>query len=259
MVNIDLQIERGEFVVLTGPSGCGKTTLCRCINGLIPSFYNGTLTGQVTICGLEVRDHPTSQLAKHAGMVFQNPDNQLFSLSVERDVAFGPENLGLPRGETRKRVEWAMAATGISDLRDRAPYELSGGQQQRAAIASVLAMQPEIMVLDEPTSFLDPMSAEGIISVIANLNRTLRITTILVEHRLDLVSQYADRVIVMDDGKIELNGAPSDVYGERAHLIGIGLPRVTLLFHQLRRAGFRLTSNPTTVDEAVKELRVLLK
>jgi energy-coupling factor transporter ATP-binding protein EcfA2 len=192
-------------------------------------------------------------------MVFQNPDNQLFSLSVERDVAFGPENLGLPRAEIRKRVEWAMASTGISELRDRAPYELSGGQQQRAAIASVLAMQPEIMVLDEPTSFLDPMSAEEIVSVIANLNRSLRITTILVEHRLDIVSQYADRVIVMDDGKIALNGPPSDVYGEKAHLIGIGLPRVTLLFHQLRRSGIRVTSNPTTFQDAAEELRGLMR
>jgi energy-coupling factor transporter ATP-binding protein EcfA2 len=192
-------------------------------------------------------------------MVFQNPDNQLFSLSVERDVAFGPENLGLPRAEIRKRVDWAMAATGITDLRDRAPYELSGGQQQRAAIASVLAMQPEIMVLDEPTSFLDPMSAEGIISVIADLNRSLHITTILVEHRLDIVSQHANRVIVMDDGKIALNGSPSDVYGEKAHLIGIGLPRVTLLFHQLRRSGIAVTSNPTTIQDATEELRGLLK
>ncbi len=259
MIDVNLKIEEGEFVVLTGPSGCGKTTLCRCLNGLIPSFYNGTLTGRITVDGLEIRDHPTSELARHVGMVFQNPDNQLFSLSVERDVAFGPENLGLPRAEIRKRVEWAMQVTGISDLRDRAPYELSGGQQQRAAIASILAMQPGIMVLDEPTSFLDPRTAEEIIYVIADLNRKLKITTILVEHRLDIVSQYATRVVVMDEGRIALDGEPAEVYGEKAHLIGIGLPRVTLLFHQLRRAGAKLHSNPVTLEEAAEELRRHLK
>jgi energy-coupling factor transporter ATP-binding protein EcfA2 len=254
-----MNIQEGEFVVLTGPSGCGKTTVCRCLNGLIPNFYNGLLTGRVIVDGLDIREHPTSELARHVGLVFQNPDNQLFSLSIERDVAFGAENLGLSRAEIRKRVDWALGVTDISELRDRAPYELSGGQQQRAAIACVLAMQPRLMVLDEPTSFLDPKTAEEIIRVIGHLNRNLKITTILVEHRLDLVSQYASRVIIMDRGRVALDGAPSEVYGERARLIGIGLPRVTFLFHQLRKAGVGVTRNPTTIAEAAGELRGLLK
>jgi energy-coupling factor transporter ATP-binding protein EcfA2 len=259
MENISMSVDNGEFVILTGPSGCGKTTFCRCLNGLIPNFYSGDLQGELSVDGIDIRGKPTAELATHVGFVFQNPENQLFSLSVERDVAFGLENLGMPREEALKRVNWAMDATGILDLREKAPYELSGGQQQRAAIAGVLAMRPSILVLDEPTSFLDPKSAEEIIGVIAKLNRELGLTTLLVEHRLDIVSRYANRVIVMDKGKIALDGPPSEVFGEDARLIGIGLPRVTMLFHLLRRDGFPAGINPITVEQASKELRRLLK
>jgi len=248
----------GEFVVLTGPSGCGKTTICRCLNGLIPNFYSGEFTGELIVDGMNVKDHSTAEMATHVGLVFQNPENQLFSLSIERDVAFGPENLGLSREETRKRVDWALEVTGITDLKDKPPYELSGGQQQRAAIAAVLAMQPKVIVLDEPTSFLDPRSALEILGVISGLNERLGITIILVEHRLDLVSKHANRVIVMDDGKIVLDGTPRDVYGEQARLIGIGLPRVTTLFNLLRKEGLEFSRAPTTVDEAAYELRKML-
>ena len=159
MENVSVSIEKGEFVILTGPSGCGKTTLCRCLNGLIPNFYSGDLTGNLEVDGVDVTGKTTAELASHVGFVFQNPENQLFSLSVERDVGFGLENMGVPREEAIERVQWAMRATGILDLRSKAPYELSGGQQQRAAIAGILAMRPKILVLDEPTSFLDPKSA----------------------------------------------------------------------------------------------------
>jgi len=258
MDNVNLTIEKGEFVILTGPSGCGKTTFCRCLNGLIPNFYSGNLQGDLEVDGLKVEGKSTAELATHVGFVFQNPENQLFSLSVERDVAFGLENLGVPREEAIERVRWAMESTGILELRDKAPYELSGGQQQRAAIAGVLAMQPSILVLDEPTSFLDPKSAVDIVKVIARLNQELQLTILLVEHRLDIVSQYANRVVVMDKGTIALDGPPSEVYGDNARLIGIGLPRVTMLFHLLRRDGFPLTRNPTTVDEASAALRGLI-
>lgn len=256
--DISLDISSGEFVVLTGPSGCGKTTVCRCLNGLIPNFYSGEFTGELIVNGMNVKDHTTAEMAPHVGLVFQNPENQLFSLSIERDVAFGPENLGLSREETRKRVDWALEVTGITDLKDKPPYELSGGQQQRAAIAAVLAMQPKVIILDEPTSFLDPKSALEILGVISDLNRRLGITIILVEHRLDIVSKHANRVIVMDDGKIVLDGTPKDVYGEQARLIGIGLPRVTTLFNLLRKEGLQLPRAPTTVDEAAYELRKML-
>jgi len=256
--DINLSIDRGEFVILTGPSGCGKTTLCRCFNGLIPHFYNGELKGEVIVAGLKVDEHPTYELACHVGMVFQNPENQLFALSVEKDVAFGLENLGLPREEIRKRVDWAMKMTGIYELRERAPYELSGGQQQRVAIASILAMQSEVMVLDEPTSFLDPLGAKQIFDVIYRLNRELGITVILVEHRLDLAANYATRVIVMNDGKIVMDGPPKKILSsEKAKLIGIGIPKATRLYQILKNDGIPLRRNKTPITpKEVAELIV---
>ena len=257
MEDVTFSIDQGSFTILTGPSGCGKTTLCRCLNGLIPNFYSGELSGELVVDGVNVEGKATAELATHIGFVFQNPENQLFSLSVERDVGFGLENLSVPREEALRRVEWAMRATGIYELREKAPHELSGGQQQRAAIAGVLAMRPNILVLDEPTSFLDPKSAEEIVAVIAKLGRDLGLTILLVEHRLDIVSRYADRVIVMDLGKIRLDGPPREVYNDQARLIGIGLPRVTMLFHLLRSDGINLR-NPITVEEASDELRKLM-
>ncbi len=256
--DLTFSVDEGQFVILTGPSGCGKTSVCRCLNGLIPHFYSGELEGDLTVCGLSIREKSTSELARKVGFVFQNPENQLFSLSVERDVAFGPENLGLPRSETRKRVDWALEVTGISGLRYRAPYELSGGQQQRAAIAAVLAMKPEVMVLDEPTSFLDPKSAVDILKVVHDLNKTLGMTIVLVEHRLDLASQYADRVIIMDKGATILDGKPSEVLGEKARLIGVGIPRITLLAQLLQKDGLSFASIPISVEDASVAIRRLL-
>ena len=260
--DITLSIDRGEFVILTGPSGCGKTTLCRCFNGLIPHFYNGKLEGEVIVAGLRVDEHPTHELARHVGLVFQNPENQLFALSVEKDVAFGLENLGLPREEIRKTVDWAMKTTGIYELRERAPYELSGGQQQRVAIAAVLAMRPEVMVLDEPTSFLDPVGAKQIFDVIYNLNQKLGITVILVEHRLDLAANYATRVIVMNEGKIVLDGSPKKILSsEEARLIGIGIPKATMLYQILKNDGLPLRGNetPVTPEETAKLIEEALR
>lgn len=251
LVDVSLTLEKGEFVVLTGPSGCGKTTLCRCFNGLIPHFYSGKLEGAIRVAGLEVSEHSIYELAVHVGLVFQNPENQLFALSVEKDVAFGLENLGLPRDDMRRRVDWALQMTGIEDLRERTPHELSGGQQQRVAIASVLAMKPDVMVLDEPTSFLDPLGAQKIFEVIDDLNKKLGITVILVEHRLDLASRYANRVIVMDEGKVALDGKPLEVFSsERARLIGVGIPKATRLYQILRESGVHLNKVPVNSREA---------
>lgn len=256
-----LKIEKGEFVILTGPSGCGKTTLCRCFNGLIPHFYQGELTGDIQIAGLNVADNPIHKLALHVGLVFQNPENQLFALSVEKDVAFGLENLGVPREKMQKQVKWALEISGISNLRERAPDELSGGQQQRVAIASIIAMRPEIMVLDEPTSFLDPMGAKKIFEVIDKLSKSLGITVILVEHRLDLAARYANHVIVMDKGKIILDGEPRKVLGsQRARLLGVGIPKATRLYQILEEEnGLKTDKVPVTSEEITKLLREVLK
>ena len=257
---VTITINKGDFVILTGPSGCGKTTLCRCFNGLIPHFYNGTLEGTIDVAGINVADTPIHELARHVGLVFQNPENQLFALSVEKDVAFGLENLAVPRDEMRKRVDLALKMTGISDLAERPPHELSGGQQQRVALASVLAMQPDVMVLDEPTSFLDPVGAEKIFEVINELNQKFGITIILVEHRLDLAAKYANHVIVMDDGKVALTGSPREIFNsEEAHLIGVGIPKATKLYQQLNKNGVDLKTVPITPQEAANLLREVLK
>jgi energy-coupling factor transporter ATPase len=258
--DVSITIEKGDFVILTGPSGCGKTTLCRCFNGLIPHFYSGKLEGNLNVANLKVADSKIHELAKHVGFVFQNPENQLFALSVEKDVAFGLENFGMPRDEMRKRVNWALQTADIENLRERAPHELSGGQQQRVAIASVLAMQPEVMVLDEPTSFLDPLGALKIFQVINELNKKLGITVVLVEHRLDLASKYANHVIVMDEGKVVLDGDPRSVFNsEEARLIGVGIPKATRLYQILKDDnGIRLSKAPVNSEEAAQLLREVL-
>jgi energy-coupling factor transporter ATPase len=259
--DVSIKVEKGEFVLITGPSGCGKTTLCRCFNGLIPHFYQGELSGEIIVADMKATEHPTYEMAKHVGLVFQNPENQLFALSIEKDVAFGLENLGFPREEMRKRVDWALNLTGIYELRERSPHEVSGGQQQRVAIAAVLAMQPEIIVLDEPTSFLDPLSAEKIFEVIYELNKKLGITVVLVEHRLDLTAKYANHIIVMDEGRICFDGEPREVLSkEESRLMGIGIPKATLLYQMLRKEGMKLNSTtPLSSEELATLLMEALK
>lgn len=261
LLNVSIKIEKGEFTLITGPSGCGKTTLCRCFNGLIPHFYQGELKGEVVVAGLKVAEKQIYELAKHVGLVFQNPENQLFALSVEKDVAFGLENLGVPREKLRTRVDWALRLTGIQDLRERAPYELSGGQQQRVAIASVLAMQPEIIVLDEPTSFLDPLGAKKIFEDIYELNKKLGITVVLVEHRLDLTARYTDHIVIMDEGRIVLDGDPREILNsEQARLIGVGIPKATRLYQILQKDGIDFGCFiPLSSEELAASLREALK
>ena len=257
---ISLNIEKGEFVLITGPSGCGKTSLCRTFNGLIPHFYQGELKGQVIVAEQDITSKKTFDMAKYVGLVFQNPENQLFALSIEKDVAFGLENLGMSREEMRKRVDWALKLAGIYDLRERSPHEVSGGQQQRVAIASVLAMQPEIIVLDEPTSFLDPLSAERIFDVIYRLNQEQGITVVLVEHRLDLTAKYANHLVVMDKGKICFEGTPRDILcNDEISRIGVGIPKATLLYKKLKMAGFDVNNQtPLSSDELADQLLKVL-
>src|SRR5881397_2125113 len=259
---VNFGVERGEFVLLAGPSGCGKTTLCRCLNGLIPHFYPGVQEGEILVDGSNVTSMPTSEVSRKVGYVFQNPENQLFALTVEKDVAFGPENLGLTRQEIRDRVDWAMDAAGTVALKDLAPYELSGGQQQRVALAGVLAMKPSVIVLDEPTSFLDPRTAEEVMGAVDGLRRENGITVIVVEHRLDLVGRYAERIVVMDHGRIVADGTVEDILDsefDRLSGLGIGLPKVSLLWSMLRRDGLVSERLPTHVESAVKMLSERLR
>lgn len=254
--DVSLKIEKGEFVLITGPSGCGKTTLCRCFNGLVPHFYQGEIKGEIRVAGINTLDHHTYEMAKHVGLVFQNPENQLFALSIEKDVAFGLENVGVSRAEMRNKVDWALKQTGIYDIRERSPHEISGGQQQRVAIAAVLAMEPDIIVLDEPTSFLDPLSAERIFEVIYRLNKEHGITVILVEHRLDLTAKYTDHLIVMDQGSLRFEGDPRQIFSnEETRLIGVGIPKATLLYQMLKKEGLKLgEKTPLSSQELADQL-----
>ena len=214
------------------------------------------MRGDIEVAGLMVKDHATSELAQYVGFVFQNPENQLFALSVEKDIAFGLENLGISREDMRRRVDWAMDLVGISPLKDKAPFELSGGQQQRVAIACILAMQPKIMVLDEPTSFLDPIAANTLFGIIKQLNRELGLTTIVVEHRLDLLSVYASRVLIMDCGRIVADGAPRDIFlSKQVEALGIGVPKITKLHQMLESQGLNLGETPVSVEELANEIR----
>ncbi len=254
---VSLSIGRGEFILLTGPSGCGKSTVCRCLNGLIPNFYQGELTGDLKVNGVSTSTQLTSELSRHVGYVFQNPENQLFALTVEKDIAFGPENLGLSRDEIRLRVDNAMQITNTSGLKSLAPYELSGGQQQRVALAGVLAMQPSVIVLDEPTSFLDPKTAEDVIAATERLRQDQGITILVVEHRLDLVSRYAERIIVMNKGEVIADGGLEETLDSQLETLtglGVGVPRVSLLWAMLRRDGFVTGKVPTHVEEAADNL-----
>ncbi len=246
--DVDLRVERGEFVLLTGPSGCGKSTLCRLLNGLIPHFYPGELEGEVRVAGHDVRGTPTHVLARHVGMVFQNPENQLFLSTVERELAFGLENLGYPREVMERRVREALEAFGLVDLKDRGPHELSGGQQQKVAIASVMVMEPEVLVMDEPTANLDPLSAEEVIDLVNKLRLERGVTVILVEHRLEIALRYATRMVIMDEGAVVADGDPREVIVSEAAKI-VGIPRVVEAYSRLGEEGVRLPSVPLSPEE----------
>jgi len=252
---VDLTVDEGEFILLTGPSGCGKTTFCRCLNGLIPHFYHGELEGEVTVTGLSTRENSTAKLAQNVGLIFQNPDNQIFALTVEKDVAFGLENLGIPKELMLEDIDWALEKTGISHLRERGTHELSGGQKQRLSIASILAMRPKLLVLDEPTSFLDPLGAIRIFKVLEALNRDHGITIILIEHRVDLASQYVDRVILVSDGRILRTGTPEEVFTlEETRLTGVGIPKILELSKRLNQRGLAFEPLPLSPDSFIEQL-----
>ncbi len=224
---LSLGINRGEFVLLTGPSGCGKSTLVRCLSGLIPHSSTATMTGRVTVDGLDTAAHAVAELAMHVGLVFQNPATQLFASTVAEEVTFGPRNLGLPLEEVAARSRFALEATGMEHLAERATRTLSLGEQQRVAIAAVLAMRPKILVLDEPTSNLDLKGTEAVLETLRRLRDEYGLTIVIIEHRLSECVKVAGRAVVMDRGRIVLDGPPESVFSHRGLLsdLGIRYPR----------------------------------
>jgi len=260
--DVNLEIEDGEFVLITGPSGGGKSSLCRCFNGLIPHFYGGKLAGRVEVQGLDTKNCSPRELATRVGMIFQDPESQLVTMDAEREIAFGLENLGFSRTLITKRIEESLDTLSISHLRHRTLHDLSGGEKQKVAIASVLALHPEILVLDEPTSELDPNSAEEVLSMLERLNDELGITVILVEHRLDRVVQHIDRLVVLHRGRVVADGRAGDVFiqnYEELTEIGTGIPPIIKLAHELRKTGINMNGIPLTVKEGRISLRNALQ
>lgn len=251
VTNLSIDIKSGEFVVVIGRNGSGKSTFARLLNALlIPD------EGVVFIKGLDTSDEKHLwEIRRSAGMVFQNPDNQIIGTIVEEDVAFGPENLGVPPHEIEKRVHEALGMVGILEHRTHAPHLLSGGQKQRVAIAGVLAMKPQCIILDEATSMLDPVGRKEVMKVLKKLNNEEGITIIHITHHMDEAS-LAKRVVVVDDGKIVLDGTPKEVFSnvDRVKKIGLDVPQVTELFYNLKQEGIDLPDSILNVDEAFKAL-----
>ena len=249
--DLSLDIEQGSFVAVLGHNGCGKSTLAKHLNAIL--LPEG---GTVTVYGLDTKQEENLlAIRQQVGMVFQNPDNQIVSNVVEEDVAFAPENLGVPTQEIRRRVDEALEAVGMAAYKKHAPHLLSGGQKQRVAIAGVLAMQPKTIVLDEPTAMLDPQGRQEVVSIVEKLSREQNITVILITHHMD-EAICADRVIAMDDGKIIADGAPKDVFTKIDLLQSVGLtaPQTTLLLKALDDDGCALPLDALSVDDCAQAL-----
>ena len=243
---VSVTIEKGSFTVVLGHNGSGKSTFAKHLNAvLLPCG------GAVYVEGMDTRDERMLlEIRRRTGMVFQNPDNQIVANVVEEDVAFGPENLGVPTAEIRRRVDDALAAVGMEQFARHAPHLLSGGQKQRIAIAGILAMEPECIVLDEATAMLDPAGRREVIDTVRRLNRERGITVVLITHHM-AEAESADRVIVMNDGQVAMDGAPHDVFAQvdRLHELGLAAPDTVELLHLLREAGIDVPLTGLTVDE----------
>jgi energy-coupling factor transport system ATP-binding protein len=253
--NININIKKGEFVAVLGHNGSGKSTLAKHFNAiLLPSG------GAVYIRGMDTRnENLLYEIRREIGMVFQNPDNQIVATIVEEDVAFALENLGVPSQEIRKTVDWALETVGMSEYKKHAPHLLSGGQKQRIAIAGILAMKPECIVLDEPTAMLDPIGRGEVINTLKRLNKSEEITIILITHNMD-EAVFAHRVLVMNDGEIIKEGTPADVFSdvEGMKSVGLDVPQVTELMYELRKEGIDVPQDVLTIEQAYEVLSEVL-
>ena len=244
--HVSLQVHEGEFLAVLGHNGSGKSTLAKLLNAL----YLPT-EGHITVCGMDTQsDEDLWEIRQKAGMIFQNPDNQLVATVVREDVAFGLENLGIPREEMIPRIDAALQAVGMSQFAEAAPHMLSGGQKQRIAIAGILAMQPSVIIADESTAMLDPSGRLEVLSTIRRLNREKGITVVLITHHMS-EAEDADRVIVMNDGTVAMDGTPCQVFSrvEELHAFGLAAPDTVELLYELRQAGLPVALDSLTVDQ----------
>jgi energy-coupling factor transport system ATP-binding protein len=258
--NISIEIKQGEFVALIGHTGSGKSTLIQHINGLLKPTSGTIIIDELDIT---VKKAKLTDIRKKVGLVFQYPEYQLFEETIEKDIAFGPHNLGLDNDEINKRVQRAMKIVGLDyeEYKDKSPFEISGGQKRRVAIAGVVAMEPKILILDEPTAGLDPKGRDDILNKIVELYKQNDMTIILVSHSMEDVAKVANRIIVMDEGTCILDGTPQKIFKEIEILesVGLAVPQVTYLIRELRSKGFNVSEDTFTVEKARQELLSVLR
>ena len=256
--NINIEIKKGEFWAVIGKNGSGKTTFCNMLRRFVPDFYKGELTGKITLEDKELKNYSQKELVQKIGFVFQNPFTQISGVkdTVFEEIAYGLENLGLEKEEIISRVEEILKLLEIEKLRDRNPYDLSGGQKQRVALASIIAMDPDILVIDEPTSQLDPKGTEDIFKII-NLMANEGKTIILVEHKLELIAEYAENILVLDEGEIILSGKAEEVLNNKILLEKeIGMTQYSMLAYELEKSGkVELEEIPITKEKTVELLK----
>jgi energy-coupling factor transport system ATP-binding protein len=260
LCGVDLSVGAGELVGVVGANGAGKSSLCYALTGYIPHFYAGPMDGDVLVAGHDVRRTPVSELVSDVGLVFHNPFNQISGAryTVVEEVAFGLENLGVEQAELRPRAMDALRATGLDDLAERSPFTLSGGEQQRLAIAAVIAMQPKVLVLDEPTSQLDPAGTRSIFEVLKQLARTGKTTIVLTEHKLGWLAAFVDRLVVLHAGRLVADGLPRDVLSKALKQPwGVGATRYTCAAQAAMQRGILSADSPlpVTLEQALESLR----
>ena len=251
--NFNLEIRRGSFTVILGHNGSGKSTVAKLMNGLYkPSNEDGC----VLVDGIDTKDEKNElEIRRKVGLIFQNPDNQLVASIVEEDVAFGPENLGLPPEKTRARVDAALKAVGMYELKHQTPHHLSGGQKQRVAIAGIIAMRPECLILDEPTAMLDPKGRAEVMEVITRFNRRYGMTVVLITHFME-EAESADRVILLNDGKILGDGTPKEIFSDIKTLkeAGLDVPQTTEILYKLSQNGISISTDAISVEETAERI-----
>ena len=257
--DINLDIKKGEFLGLIGPTGAGKSTLCMALNGIVPQFYGGRFFGSVTVSDLDTLEHPISELANYVGQVFEDPETQLISTSVENEIAFALENLKVPREEIIARIPGVLEAVRLEGTEDKHPHELSGGQKQRLAIAAAIAVQPDLLIFDEPTSQLDPVGTEEVFQTALELNRELGMTIVMASHSAEEMAAYTDRVALLSNGQIAQVGRPDEIYSDIENLIINELrpPQVARTFYHIQQAGIHVPTIPVSMDEGIPAIKAL--